>query len=129
MSLAKPTDCCGSAGLPTAIFAGLGLVTEGPAAATQLRLADLLAIAYLAVAVTAVAFVLWYSSVECLGSGRVGLLTGVARVAAAATGIFLGAPAPRLLVWLGIAVVVSGLALGLPHRSRQLRPALLIVQR
>jgi drug/metabolite transporter (DMT)-like permease len=40
------------------------------------------------------------------------LLTGVAPVAAAVTGVLLGAPAPRPLVWAGIAVVAAGLALG-----------------
>jgi len=62
------------------------------------------------VAVTAVAFVLWYSSVGRLGASRAGLLTGVAPVAAAATGVLLGGPAPRPLVWAGIAVVAALLA-------------------
>ena len=99
--------------LAALIFAGLGLVREGPAAAWRLRGADWLAILFLAVAVTAVAFVLWYSSVGYLGPGRAGLLTGVAPAAAAVAGVLLGAPAPRPLVWAGIAVVVGGLALGL----------------
>jgi drug/metabolite transporter (DMT)-like permease len=99
--------------LAALIFAGLGLVREGPAAAWRLRGADWLAILFLAVAVTAVAFVLWYSSVGYLGPGRAGLLTGVAPAAAAVSGVLLGAPAPRPLVWAGIAVVVGGLALGL----------------
>ena len=40
------------------------------------------------------------------------LLTGVAPVAAAVAGVLLGAPAPRPLVWAGIAVVAVGLTLG-----------------
>jgi drug/metabolite transporter (DMT)-like permease len=76
---------------------------------------DWLAIIYLAVAVTAAAFVMWYSSVAWLGSSRAGLLAGVAPVAAAATGVLLGGPAPRPLVWAGIAVVAAGLALGLRY--------------
>jgi len=103
------------------VFAVLGVATEGPAAVADLRSQDVLAIGYLAVAVTAVAFVLWYSSVRRLGAGRAGLLTGVAPVAAAASGIALGASAPRPEVWLGIAVVAAGLVLGL-HTGR--RPAL-----
>jgi len=55
---------------------------------------------------------MWYSSVRSLGASRAGLLTGVAPVAAAATGVLLGAPAPRPLVWAGIAVVAVGLTLG-----------------
>jgi drug/metabolite transporter (DMT)-like permease len=100
--------------LAAVVFAAIGVVHEGPSAAVRLGLQDLLAVGYLAVAVTAVAFVLWYSSVGRLGAGRAGLLTGVAPVAAAATGVALGEPAPRPLVWLGIAVVAAGLALGLP---------------
>ena len=52
---------------------------------------------------------------QCSAAGGqpAGLLTGVAPVAAAATGVLLGGPAPRPLVWAGMAVVAVGLALGL----------------
>jgi hypothetical protein len=43
---------------------------------------------------------------------RADRFAGVAPVAAAATGVLLGGPAPRPLVWAGIAVVAVGLALG-----------------
>jgi drug/metabolite transporter (DMT)-like permease len=99
--------------LAAVIFTGLGLLRDGPVAVSRLRGADWGAIFFLAVAVTAVAFVLWYSGVERLGASRAGLLTGVAPVAAAISGVLLGAPAPRPLVWAGIAVVGAGLALGL----------------
>jgi drug/metabolite transporter (DMT)-like permease len=99
--------------LAAVIFAGIALGREGPGAASRLRGADWLAIIFLAVAVTAVAFVLWYSSVGRLGPSRAGLLTGVAPAAAAMCGVLLGGPAPRPLVWAGIAVVGGGLALGL----------------
>ena len=98
--------------LATVMFAVLGVAREGPAAVTRLSAPDWLAVGYLAVAVTAAAFILWYSSVRRLGASRAGLLTGVAPVAAAATGVLLGGPAPRPLVWVGIAVVAVGLALG-----------------
>ena len=99
--------------LAAAAFAVLGLVREGPGAALRLDGSDWLAIGYLAVAVTAVAFVLWYSCVGLLGASRAGLLTGVAPAAAAVTGVLLGGPAPRPLVWAGMAVVGAGLAVGL----------------
>ena len=99
--------------LAAAAFAVLGLVREGPGAALRLDRSDWLAIGYLAVAVTAVAFVLWYSCVGLLGASRAGLLTGVAPAAAAVTGVLLGGPAPRPLVWAGMAVVGAGLAVGL----------------
>ena len=98
--------------LATAMFGVLAVVQEGPAAVTRLSQPDWLAVGYLAVAVTAAAFVLWYSSVRRLGASRAGLLTGIAPVAAAATGVLLGGAAPRPLVWAGIAVVAAGLAFG-----------------
>jgi drug/metabolite transporter (DMT)-like permease len=102
------------------IFAAIGLAHEGPGAAVRLGTEGWLAVGYLAVAVTAAAFVMWYSSVERLGASRAGLLTGVAPVAAAAAGVLLGDPPPRPLVWAGIAVVAAGLALGLrgPAQAR-----------
>ena len=98
--------------LATVMFGVLGAINEGPQAVTKLDRADWLAVGYLAVAVTAAAFVLWYSSVRRLGASRAGLLTGIAPVAAAVSGVLLGGPAPRPLVWAGIAVVAAGLALG-----------------
>lgn len=93
--------------------------TRGTRRGDRARRAGRVRTAYLAVAVTAVAFVLWYSAVRHLGPGRAGLLTGVAPVAAAVTGIALGGPAPRPLVWVGVAVVAGGLALGLPASRRR----------
>jgi len=103
--------------LAAVIFAVFGLTGEGPGAIAHLGRQDWLAVGYLAVAVTAAAFVMWYSSVTRLGASRAGLLTGIAPIAAAASGVILGGPAPRPLVWAGIAVVALGLALGL-GRSR-----------
>src|ERR1700730_16925135 len=98
--------------LAAVMFAVLGVAREGPAAVMRLSGPDWLAVGYLAVAVTAAAFVLWYSSVRRLGASRAGLLAGIAPVAAAATGVLLGGPAPRPLVWAGIAVVAAGVAFG-----------------
>jgi hypothetical protein len=47
--------------LAAVIFAAIGLVRKGPAAASRLGHQDWLAIVYLGVAVTAAAFVMWYS--------------------------------------------------------------------
>ena len=103
--------------LATVMFAVLGIAGEGPAAIARLSRADWLSVGYLAVAVTAAAFVLWYSSVRRLGASRAGLLTGLAPVAAAVTGVLLGGPAPTPLVWAGIVVVAAGLTAG--FRSRR----------
>lgn len=99
--------------LAAVVFGGLGLIHDGPRAVLRLQPRELVATLYLAVAVTAVAFVLWYGCVRRLGTARAGLLTGVAPIAAALTGFLLGGPVPHLPVWLGIAAVALGLAIGL----------------
>jgi drug/metabolite transporter (DMT)-like permease len=97
----------------TAMLLVLGIATEGPEAAARLDAVDWAAVAYLAVMVTAVAFILWYSTVTTLGAGTVGLLTGIAPVSAALTGVLTGGRPPGPLVWAGMLVVVGGLAAGL----------------
>jgi drug/metabolite transporter (DMT)-like permease len=99
--------------IASVILAVLGLIREGPAAVARLDASEWLAVGYLAVMVTAVAFVLWWTSVGRMGASRAGLLTGVAPVAAAVTGVLLGGPAPKPRGWAGIAVVALGLTLGL----------------
>jgi len=102
--------------MAAALFGACGLIADGPSAALHLGRTALLAGAYLAVAVTAVAFVLWYTCVTRLGAARAGLLTGIAPIAAAVTGVLMGGPAPRPLVWAGVLTVAGGLALGLKPR-------------
>jgi drug/metabolite transporter (DMT)-like permease len=99
--------------IAAAMFAVLALRLEGVSAATAFDLSDLLAIGYLAAGVTALAFVLWYSCVRTLGSGRAGLLTGVAPIAAAAIGVPVTATVPGPAVWAGIGMIAVGLAMGL----------------
>jgi len=103
------------------LLAVLGVTTEGPAAASLLTTEQWVAIGYLAVMVTAVAFLLWYSAVAALGSARAGLLTGVAPVSAAVSGALLGAGLPGVPVWAGMLLVVCGLAVGLVSGSARLR--------
>lgn len=99
--------------------AGLGVLAvlaEGPGVVPTLQADDLLATAYLAVVVTATAFLLWYAGVRRLGADRAGLFTGVVPLAAAVGGMLLGGPAPGPLVWAGTAVVAAGAAVGLARR-------------
>jgi drug/metabolite transporter (DMT)-like permease len=98
------------------MFAALSLTAEGVGAAGRITAPEWAAIAYLAVMVTAIAFILWYSTVAALGAGTVGLLTGVAPISAAFTGMATGGHTPGPLVWAGVFVVVAGLAAGLFHR-------------
>lgn len=96
-----------------AIFLVLGVAVEGPGAVARLDAVDWAAIGYLAVLVTAVAFVLWYSAVASLGAGTVGLLTGVAPVSAALTGLVTDGGTPSPMVWAGMLLILCGLAVGL----------------
>ena len=101
------------------MLAVLAVVVEGPAAVVTLDAGDLLAAAHLAVVVTALAFVLWYTAVTRLGADRAGLFTGVVPVAAAAGGVLLGAPIPAPVVWAGMGLVAAGLVIGLAAGTRR----------
>jgi drug/metabolite transporter (DMT)-like permease len=103
------------------MFAVLGIVDEGVGAAARLTQSDWAAIGFLALMVTAVAFILWYSTVAALGAGVAGVLTGIAPVAAAGAGTVINGRTPSSSVWLGILIVVAGLAIGLFTRSAQAR--------
>lgn len=104
------------------MFAALALRFEGVSAASTFDVGDLLAIGYLAVGVTALAFILWYSCVHSLGAGRAGLLTGVAPIAAAAIGVPVTAAVPGPAVWAGIGLIAVGLTIGLAPAPRERTP-------
>ncbi len=99
-----------------AIFAVLGFATEGADAAARLTPGQWAAIGYLGLLVTTVAFVLWYSTVAAVGAAAAGVLTGIAPIAAAVAGTVISGRPPGLSVWLGIVVVIAGLATGLLRR-------------
>lgn len=99
--------------LAAVMFAAIALPVEGPAAALSLTGPAWISIAFLAVAVTALAFVCWYSAVRGLGSDRAVLLAGLAPVAAALAGIALVGAVPGPGVWVGVALVAAGLTVGL----------------
>ncbi|MCX4695299.1 DMT family transporter [Streptomyces sp. NBC_01408] len=115
--------------LGAVMLAVLAVLFEQPSDLGSLGTAQWAAAGYLAVLVTAVAFLLWYRTVAAVGAGRAGLLTGIAPLAAAGTGVLTGGGVPGPAVWLGLAVVIAGLAAGLrPRRTagtkaRTARPA------
>jgi len=79
---------------------------------------EVFAIGYLAMVLTAVAFVLWYSAVQRLGAPVAGLFAGLIPVAAAVTGLIFGLTTITPPVLGGAAVVGVGIALGLASDSR-----------
>ena len=96
------------AALQLAVLAAL----DGGAADVPSPLAASLAVAYL-VAATAAAFVLWFLAVESVGGESAGLAAGVIPIAAALTGLAAGTTTVDVRVWIGVAVVVAGIAAGL----------------
>jgi drug/metabolite transporter (DMT)-like permease len=77
--------------LAVPLLVACGLVLDGPAGLLRMPTAqEALGLAWLAVGVTAIAFVLWYSGVQALGVERAGLLTGVLPVSALVAAALLG---------------------------------------
>ena len=109
--------------LGAVMFTVLAAALDGAGAVGRLTTSDWAAIAYLAAMVTAAAFVLWYSAVSALGADRAGLLTGVAPVTAAWTGVLVGDRAPAALLWVGLGIVLSGLVIGLRPPADRARTA------
>jgi drug/metabolite transporter (DMT)-like permease len=70
------------------------------------------AIAYLAVAVTAIAFVAWYSGVQRLGVERAGLFAGLIPVSTMFCAAAIGTGSLGLVEALGVLVVGAGVSLG-----------------
>jgi drug/metabolite transporter (DMT)-like permease len=96
-----------------------GLAIDGPADLVRMPTFDeALGLAWLTVMVTAVAFVLWYSSVRALGVERTGLLTGVLPVSALVVAAVLGRAelTPGRLA--GALLVGGGIAVGLMAARR-----------
>jgi drug/metabolite transporter (DMT)-like permease len=105
--------------IATVAFGVLGVVVEGPGTVFALPGKDFAVAGYLAVVVTALAFVLWYSAVGRIGPGRAGLFTGIVPIVAAAGGLLLGGPMPHALVWVGVVVVLGGLCVGMAKRDTE----------
>jgi drug/metabolite transporter (DMT)-like permease len=101
------------------LVAGAVLV-DGSAAARLPTPQETAAFGYLAVVVTALAFVLWYSGVRRLGVARAGLFAGLVPVAALVTSAAVGAAALTLPRLAGTVAVGAGVTLGMNRRREQL---------
>jgi drug/metabolite transporter (DMT)-like permease len=77
--------------LAVPILLATGLVADGPGDVLRAPTVDeALGLARLAVAVTAIGFVGWYSAVQALGVERTGLLSGVLPISALVVAAVLG---------------------------------------
>jgi drug/metabolite transporter (DMT)-like permease len=96
-----------------------GFAIDGPAGFLELPTRDeALALAWLTIAVTAVAFVLWYSAIQTLGVERTGLLSGVLPVSAMLVAALLGRESLTAGRLGGALAVGAGIAVGLVAGAR-----------
>ena len=107
---------CVIAALQLALVAPLLAAATGTAVVRVPTGVEVGALAFLAVAVTAMAFVAWYTAVGRLGSERAGLLAGLIPVAALGAGLILGTGALTPATAAGSALVGIGVACGLSGR-------------
>lgn len=106
----------------TPMLALAALLTQGRAALLAPSFGEDVALLYLAVVVTAGAFLLWYFSLARLGPARAGLLLGLMPVSAAVGAAAIGTGTLTAAALLGSALVGLGVTLGLlpggPARGR-----------
>ena len=109
-----------AAALAVPMLLVIGVMLDGPGGLVRVPTAEEgLGLAWLAVGVTAIAFVLWYSAVKALGVERTGLLTGVLPVSALVFAALLGTAELTAGRLAGAALVGIGIAAGLVQRKRR----------
>lgn len=97
-------------------------VLDGTAAFARPDAGEVLAIGYLAVGSTALAFVLWYRALAHLGAERTGLFAGLMPVSAALVGAAVTSASLEAGTLIGTILTAGGLAVGLgTRRSRRAR--------
>ncbi|MPZ73057.1 MAG: EamA family transporter [Nitriliruptorales bacterium] len=79
------------------------------------------ALTHMAVFVTVVAFVAWYTALQQLGADRAGLLVGTVAITALATTALVGTATITTATALGCALVVAGVATGVRTPSTTAR--------
>lgn len=100
-------------------FILLAPIVDGPHAATLPTFPQMAAIGYLALAVTAGAFVAWYAGLARLGVERAGLFAGLIPISSLVSGVILGSGTLTLLRLLGVGLVGVGVTLGLAAGQRR----------
>lgn len=95
----------------------VGFLVDGGEALRIPSAAEAAGLTYLAVAVTAAAFLLWYDAVSRLGPDRAGLFAGVIPVSAMATIALLLQQSPSVAELAGAVCVTAGIGLGVRRRT------------
>jgi len=115
--LATATWSCCAAGVGGA---AVGTVADPSGAWAWPDGRELIALGYLTVVVTAIAFLLWYSAVSVLGADRAGVLVGLMPVSGLAVSLLLGMQDFRFSQLIGVALVSSGVVIGLRRKRDEL---------
>ena len=111
-ALAVTVYACGLAGLLLAA-AAVARSAGGPPILRTPTPAQLAALAYLTIAVTALVFIAWYGAMERLGVDRTGLFNGLIPVTSLAAVALTGTGTITPLALLGALSVLAGVILGL----------------
>jgi drug/metabolite transporter (DMT)-like permease len=104
---------CGLAGVLLLAAAVVARLAGGPPILRPPTATQLAALAYLAVAVTAVVFIAWFAAMKRLGVDRTGLFNGLIPVASLAAVALVGAGTITQLQFLAALTVLLGVIVGL----------------
>jgi drug/metabolite transporter (DMT)-like permease len=118
-ALAITVYACGLAGLLLLAAAAVARAAGGPPILRTPTPAQLAALAYLTIAVTALVFIAWYGAIERLGVDRTGLFNGLIPVTSLAAVALTGTGTVTPSGLLGAFAVLAGVILGL-GRARQI---------
>jgi uncharacterized glyoxalase superfamily protein PhnB/drug/metabolite transporter (DMT)-like permease len=99
--------------IAAAALALTAIAVDGRSAFPTPSSGEVAAVAFLAVVVTAMAFVAWYESIGRIGVERTGLFAGLLPVSALLIGAAVGSEAVGALALLGTLVVAAGITFGL----------------
>jgi drug/metabolite transporter (DMT)-like permease len=112
-ALAVTIYACGLAGLLLLAAAAVAYLAGGPPILRTPHPAQLAALAYLTIAVTALVFIAWYGALERLGVDRTGLFNGLIPVTSLAAVALTGTGTITPLRLLAALAVLAGVILGL----------------
>jgi len=112
-ALAVTIYACGLAGVLLLAAAAVARSAGGPPILATPAPAQLAALAYLTIAVTALVFIAWYGAMERLGVDRTGLFNGLIPVTSLAAVALTGTGTITPLGLLGALSVLAGVILGL----------------
>ncbi|HEV3292729.1 MAG TPA: DMT family transporter [Streptosporangiaceae bacterium] len=116
-ALAVTIYACGLAAAQLLAAAVLVRLIGGPPVLRPLTGTELAALLYLAVAVTAVVFVAWFSAVGRLGAERTGLFNGLVPIASLIAVAVIGTGTVTGMQLAGALSVLAGVTLGLTRRA------------